>query len=204
MSSTLHDAIAQRQTVRRFSDTPLTSTQRDALIAAAALAPSPHGRQPWMFVEIGHGTPRRTLCNAMSTTWQHQLSLDGADPQVINTRIAASTARIMQAPLLIMPCVDMHVLDDYPDPQRQHAEYVMAVQSLGCAIEHMLLTAVDLGFAGGWMCAPVFCPDVVRSVFALPESLIPQALIPFGYMAHPPQRRPKRSAHELLYVIPAD
>ena len=204
MSTSLHDAISRRQSVRRFSDTPLTSAQRDALIDAAALAPSPHGRQPWMFVEIGQGTPRHRLCEAMSSTWRTQLTLDGSDIQTINKRITASTERILKAPLLMMPCVDMHVLDVYPDAQRQHAEYIMAVQSLGCAIEHMLLTAVALGFDGGWMCAPLFCPDVVRGVFALPDSVIPQALLPFGYMAQAPQRRPKRSARELLYVIPAD
>lgn len=204
MPTSLHDAINQRQTVRRFSDTPLTSTQRDALIEAAALAPSPHGRQPWMFVEIGHGTPRHRLCEAMSSTWRTQLALDGSDADTINKRIAASTQRIVDAPLLIMPCVDMHVLDVYPDPQRQHAEYIMAVQSIGCAIEHMLLTAVALGFAGGWMCAPLFCADIVRDVFALPAHVIPQALIPFGYLAQAPQRRPKRNASEFLYVIPAD
>lgn len=201
MDMTLHEAIAKRQTVRRFRDTPISATHRDALIEAAALAPSPHGRQPWQFIEIGAGAARQRLVAAMSASWQTQLALDGDDQTVIAKRIDASTQRITDAPLLMMPCVDMHVLDYYPDAHRQQAEYLMAVQSIGCAIQQMLLTAVSLGFDAGWMCAPLFCAETVRHVFALRDTLIPQALIPFGYMAQPPQRRPKRSAHELFQRI---
>jgi F420 biosynthesis protein FbiB-like protein len=198
MEMTLHDAMHARQTVRRFRDTPISDLQRDALIEAAALAPSPHGRQPWQFIEIAAGDARQRLVSAMSASWQTQLTLDGNDPDVIATRITASSLRITHAPLLIMPCVDMQVLDHYPDIQRQQAEYVMAVQSIGCAIQHMLLQAVSMGFAGGWMCAPLFCAETVRAVFTLPDTLIPQALIPFGYMAQAPQRRPKRRGVELF------
>lgn len=201
MTLTVHDAILTRQTVRRFTDTPLTQAHRDALIAAAALAPSPHGRQPWQFVEVAPGDARQRLCDAMGTTWQQQLSLDGSDATTIATRIAASTQRIVAAPLLIMPCVDTRVLDHYPDAARQQAEYLMAVQSIGCAIQNMLLTAVSLGFAAGWMCAPIFCQAQVRDVCALPDTLFPQALIPFGYMAQPPKRRPKRQGSELFHTV---
>ncbi|MEY2844943.1 MAG: hypothetical protein RL076_489 [Chloroflexota bacterium] len=201
MDITLRDAIQQRQTVRRFSDQPISDAQRDALIAAAALAPSPHGRQPWQFVVIPAGVRRQHICVAMSTVWQTQLTLDGGDASQIHHRIAASNERITSAPLLIMPCVDMQVLDHYPDQDRQHAEYLMAVQSIGCAIQLMLLTAVGMGIAGGWMCAPLFCQQTVRTALGLPETLIPQALIPFGYMAQPPRRRAKRTGNELSLVL---
>lgn len=194
----LISALARRQSVRRFTDDPVPEHICAELVAAAALAPSPHGRQPWRFVIVGHEHGRETLIQAMADEWRTQLQHDSADPSQIDSRIHASTQRIRHAPLLIMPCVDTSVIDSYPDSNRQQAEYLMAVQSIGCAIQNILLRAVDLGYDAGWMCAPIFCPDVVRSALHLATTDIPQALIPIGRAAAMPKRRAKRPHTELL------
>ncbi len=193
----LINALTRRQSVRRFTDDPVPDSVCAELLAAAALAPSPHGRQPWRFVVIEHGHGRETLINAMADEWRAQLQHDSLDATQIEARVDASTCRIRQAPLLIMPCVDTAVIDVYPDSNRQHAEYLMAVQSMGCAIQNILLRAVDLGYDAGWMCAPLFCPDTVRLALALESTDVPQALIPVGRLAVAPKRRPKRPYQQL-------
>jgi F420 biosynthesis protein FbiB-like protein len=193
----LINALTRRQSVRRFTDDLVSDSVCAELLAAAALAPSPHGRQPWRFVVIEHGHGRETLINAMADEWRTQLQHDSQDESHIKTRISASTLRIRQAPLLIMPCVDTSVIDVYPDPSRQNAEYIMAVQSMGCAIQNLLLRAVDLGYDAGWMCAPLFCPETVRMALQLAETDMPQALIPVGRMATAPKRRFKRTHLQL-------
>ena len=193
----LHDAIQRRASVRRFSDEPVPPAVIDALLAAASLAPSAHGRQPWQFVVIAPGQSRQCLVDAMAIEWRQHLAADGVDAAQIAERHAASAARILAAPALLMPCIDRSLLDVYPDAHRQQAEYTMAVQSIGCAIQNILLSAVALGYDAGWMCAPLFCGQAVCSAFALPTTLAPQALIPVGRMAAAPKRRPKRSASAL-------
>ncbi|MFM2308405.1 MAG: hypothetical protein RLY87_525 [Chloroflexota bacterium] len=190
----LHDAIQRRASVRRFTSESIPAAVIDALLDAAALAPSAHGRQPWQFVVIALGQSRQLLVDAMAVEWRQHLAADGVDAALIAERHAASAARIVAAPALVMPCIDRSLLDVYPDAPRQHAEYTMAVQSIGCAIQNMLLTAVALGYDAGWMCAPLFCGDMVRRALMLPEVLDPQALIPIGRMAVAPKRRPKRPA----------
>jgi nitroreductase len=74
----------------------------------------------------------------------------------------------------------------------------MAIQSLGCAIQNMLLMAYHLGLDGGWMCAPLFARQTVCAALSLDASLIPHALIPVGYKAAEPRRRPHRPASELI------
>jgi coenzyme F420-0:L-glutamate ligase / coenzyme F420-1:gamma-L-glutamate ligase len=193
----LISALAHRQSVRRFTEEPVPEYVCAELLAAAALAPSPHGRQPWRFVVITHGHGRETLIHAMATEWRTQLQHDSLDEAHIDARINASTSRIRLAPLLILPCVDTSVIDTYPDAVRQHVEYLMAVQSMGCAIQNILLRAVDLGYDAGWMCAPLFCPDTVREALQLTATDIPQALIPVGRSANTPKRRPKRPHTQL-------
>lgn len=188
----LISALAQRQSVRRFTDEAVPAHVCAELLAAAALAPSPHGRQPWRFVILESIESRTQLITAMAAEWRQQLGHDSVNDTEIERRIDASTSRIRQAPLLLMPCIDTTVIDQYPDQSRQQAEYMMAVQSIGCAIQNLLLRAVDLGYDAGWMCAPLFCPTQVQHALNLAASDIPQALIPVGRVAALPRRRPKR------------
>jgi coenzyme F420-0:L-glutamate ligase/coenzyme F420-1:gamma-L-glutamate ligase len=74
----------------------------------------------------------------------------------------------------------------------------MAIQSLGAAIQNLLLAAYALGLDTGWMCAPLFSPDSVRAALDLAPSLIPHALIPVGYAARDPKRRPRRPLDEVV------
>jgi nitroreductase len=62
----------------------------------------------------------------------------------------------------------------------------------------MLLTAYDLGLDTGWMCAPLFCPDIACAALDLDSRLIPQALITVGYIAAEPKRRPRLPLDSLL------
>jgi coenzyme F420-0:L-glutamate ligase/coenzyme F420-1:gamma-L-glutamate ligase len=70
-------------------------------------------------------------------------------------------------------------MDRYPD-KRQRAEHLMAVQSTAMAVQNLLLAATADGLGACWMCAPLFCPDVVRAALALPDDWEPQALVTLG------------------------
>jgi nitroreductase len=74
----------------------------------------------------------------------------------------------------------------------------MAIQSIGAAIQNMLLRAYDLGLDTGWMCAPLFCPEVVCQTLELDSRLIPQALITVGYAAADPKRRERLPLEHLI------
>lgn len=192
------EVIRGRRSVRAFSPAPLSRAQIEAVLEAARWAPSPHGRQPWRFVVVASAAGKERLAAAMGAEWRRQLALDGQDSATIELRFQKSHARIVGAPLVIVPCLYLEDLDVYPDPERQAAETTMAVQSLGCAVQNMLLAAYAQGFDGGWMCAPLFCQATVRAALGLADSLSPHALIPLGYPAQDPVRRPRRPLDELV------
>lgn len=190
--------IRGRRSVRAFRPEPLSRAQVEAVLEAAGWAPSPHGRQPWRFVVVTSAAGKERLAGAMGAEWRRQLALDGQDAATIEARFRKSHARITGAPVVIVPCLYLDDLDVYPDPERQAAEMTMAVQSLGCAVQNMLLAAYAQGFDGGWMCAPLFCQDTVRAALGLAANLHPHALIPLGYAARDPLRRPRRPLDELV------
>lgn len=192
------EIVRGRRSVRAFRSDPLTRAQIEAVLEAARWAPSPHGRQPWRFVVVTTVAARVRLAAAMGAEWRRQLALDGQDPATIEARFRKSHERIVGAPALIIPCLYLADLDTYPDAERQAAETTMAVQSLGCAVQNMLLAAYALGFDSGWMCAPLFCQETVREALGLGDDLHPHALIPLGYAARDPVRRPRRPLDELV------
>jgi F420 biosynthesis protein FbiB-like protein len=194
----LMEIIRGRRSVRRYQDRPVPRELIEEILEAARWAPSPHGRQPWRFAVLTRDAPKRALAAAMGDEWRRQLALDGQAPEVIETRFAKSRERIIRAPTIIIPCLYLADLDVYPDAARSAAEMTMAIQSLGCAVQNMLLMAYSLGLDGGWMCAPLFCPEVVVAALDLDAALIPHALITLGYAAADPVRRERLPLDRLI------
>jgi coenzyme F420-0:L-glutamate ligase/coenzyme F420-1:gamma-L-glutamate ligase len=190
--------VRGRRSVRAFDTRPVPRTIVEEAIAAAGWAPSPHGRQPWRFAVVESQERREALAEAMAETWRGQLQLDGQDRAIVEARLEKSRDRLHRAPVLIVPCLYLAGLDVYPDAERQEAEATMAVQSIGAAIQNLLLSLYASGVDGGWMCAPLFCPEVVQEALGLDATLTPHALIAVGYAAADPARRRRLPLEDLI------
>ena len=197
-TDTLATLLRNRRSVRKFQDRPVARELVEQIIEAARWAPSPHGRQPWRFAVLTTQELKLQLADQMGSTWQQNLQMDGQDVETVNIRLEKSRQRILNAPVIIIPCLYLEDLDYYPDERRQADEKTMAIQSIGAAIQNMLLMAYDLGLDTGWMCAPLFCPEVVCNALDLDPRLIPQALITIGYAAADPQRRERLPLSSLI------
>jgi F420 biosynthesis protein FbiB-like protein len=197
----LAQTIQSRRTVRSYTQRPVSREHVLQLLEAARWAPSPHGRQPWRFAVISQMATRQRLADAMGEQWRQQLALDGQQAQTVSVRLEKSRQRMIQAPVIIIPCLYLAEMDCYADEERQQAEHTMAVQSLGCAVQNLLLLAHSLGLDCGWMCAPLFCPSVVCDTLNLDSALTPHALITVGYAAKDPLRRPRRPLDELIVLF---
>jgi coenzyme F420-0:L-glutamate ligase/coenzyme F420-1:gamma-L-glutamate ligase len=172
-TDTLATLLQSRRSVRKFQDRPVSRELIELVIEAARWAPSPHGRQPWRFVVLTKQELKLQLADQMGSTWQQNLEMDGQDADLVNIRLEKSRQRILNAPVIIIPCLFLEDLDYYPDERRQADEKTMAIQSIGAAIQNMLLMAYDLGLDTGWMCAPLFCPEVVCKALDLEPTTHP-------------------------------
>ena len=190
--------LQNRRSVRKYQARPVSRELIEQILEAARWAPSPHGRQPWRFVVLTRQEVKTQLAEHMGDTWRQNLEMDGQDAEIVNIRMEKSRQRIQNAPVIIIPCLYLEDLDRYPDERRQADEKTMAIQSIGAAIQNMLLMAYDLGLDTGWMCAPLFCPEVVCEALNLDSRLIPQALITIGYAAADPQRRERLPLSSLI------
>lgn len=194
----LHGIIEGRSSVRSFRTDPVDRKLVIDAIEASGWAPSPHGTQPWRWVLVEREKERQALAESMADSWREQLRLDDLDDEVIEHRVRRSKDRLERAPIVAILCLYLGDAHHYPDAFRQHAEELMAVQSLGAAAQNFLLSIHASGLDAGWMCAPLFCPELIRDHLGLPDSLDPHAMFPIGYMDTPPRRRPRRPVDELI------
>jgi F420 biosynthesis protein FbiB-like protein len=160
----------------------------ETLLTAAIWAPSAHNRQPWRFAVVEGPTEKEQLASAMGRRLRADLIADKVPKEIIDADVERSYDRISSAPVVIILCLSMVDMDTYPDPRRQSRELTMAVQSTAMAGQNLLLMASSLGLGACWMCAPLFCPDVVQTQLDLPSDWQPQALITLGYPAQERQR----------------
>lgn len=190
---TLWDTLSARRSVRRYLAQPIPPLVLERLLAAAVWAPSAHNRQPWRFAVVTTLELKERLAHAMGNALRTDRLADGDDPQLVEQDIARSTARLLGAPVVIGVCLTLAEMDIYPDTRRAAAEHQMAVQSTAMAVQNLLLMAQAEGLGACWMCAPLFCPGVVRATLGLPADWEPQALITLGYPANagkPATRKP--------------
>lgn len=177
------DTIFTRRSLRRYLPEPVPHEVIEQVLKAAIWAPSAHNRQPWRFAVVESVAQKEALAGAMGARLRRDLEADHAPAELIEKDAARSYSRITNAPVLVALCLSMVDMDTYPDEKRSRAEYIMAVQSVAMAGQNLLLAAHDTGLGACWMCAPLFCPDVVQAALGLPDDWQPQALLTMGYPA---------------------
>ena len=143
---------------------------------------------------------RQRLADSMGAALLHDLQADGLPQAQAETQVARSQARICQAPLGILLCLDTRVGDQYPDARRQQAEDWMGVQSVALAGGALLLAAHAEGLGGVWICSPLFATAAASQALDLPENWLPQALILLGYPAQPSQAGDSSTVRSRLSV----
>ena len=141
---------------------------------------------------------RKRLAEAMGAAWREDLERDGVSDTQIAKLLSRSQRQIESAPALILACIVAEGLRQWPDQKRRRAEFRMAVQSIGCALENIMVAANAEGLASYWISAPLFCPDAVREALDLPPEYEAQALVSIGYPASEPKPRVEPDLAKLI------
>jgi len=182
-----------RRSIHEYSSKEISKKVLHRVFEAARWAPSAHNAQSWRFIVIRDSAIKWRLARTMASRWNKDLIKNGVQRENREILIKNSIERFTSAPIVIVACLTMEDMDEYPDERRQKIEHIMAIQSVAAAIENMLLAAHSEGLGSCWFCAPLFCQGAVRKVLGIPRDVEPQALITMGYSVNeprPPLRKP--------------
>ena len=195
------DLMAGRRSVRRYEGGKLAPEMVEELLRLATHAPSAHNRQPWRFAVLSDALPKEKLAFAMGERLRRDRLDDGNAHDAIEADVSRSHARITRAPVIVVVCMTLEDVDSYPDARRQQAEYQMAAQSTAMAVQNLLLAAHAAGLGACWMCAPLFCGDVVQQALDLSRQWLPQALITLGQPADAGKPRSRRPLSDVVRYL---
>lgn len=117
----------------------------------------------------------------MADAWRADLEAGGESIHTIDRLLTRSRSQVTEAPVLLLACLTLEESRDWADEPRRLAERDMFIQSLGAALQNLLLGAADYGLTGYLKGAPLFCPDAVREALDLPSEWHPTFLILLGY-----------------------
>jgi len=194
------DSIKKRRSIRKYSSRKVSTNILRQVLEAAGWAPSAHNAQPWRFIVLTGAPLKRVLSEAMADVWVADMIKDGVASEARENQRKTSVERFAHAPVLIVACLTMQDMLRYADESRQKSEHDLAVQSLGAALQNLLLAAHANGLGACWFCAPIFCKEVIRKILKIPDDVEPQALITLGYPAEKPRAPSRKPLETYSYV----
>ena len=182
------EAIKSRRSIRRFADKPVPKEMIEQILEVTTQAPSGKNSQPWRFVVV-EGEKKKELTEIMDKSVRY---LKGSGQ---NTGSCEWTIKCMeQAPATIL------IFNSNSNPASKHEDmekymWLVDVQSIGGAIQTMLLAAEDLGLGTLWICDVFYADEQICSWLDRKDELI--GAVSIGYADESPAARSRKSWREL-------
>jgi nitroreductase len=188
VSTEAHDLFAvihRQRACRAFSDEPIDDALVGQVLEAATFAPSAENRQPWEFVVVRDAQARAQLGDLTARAWEaggREFSRTRLDDKLLAEVDAGATGGVAAAPVMIVVCADT---------ARGLVQTVPS--SIFPATQNLLLAATALGLGSALTTITTAFAAELRALLALPEYLVPVAIVPLGHPARalgPPRREP--------------
>jgi 5,6-dimethylbenzimidazole synthase len=171
----LAELFAWRRDVRRFKTDPLSPSLIENLVRTAALAPSVGNSQPWRFVSVESGAPRKAVidnfhaCNAAA--------LKSYEGERAALYASLKLAGLQEAPVHLAVFCDHAAEAGYGLGRRTMPETLD--YSAVAAVHTFWLAARAQGVGVGWV--SILDPQVICRVLAVPASWKLIAYLCAGY-----------------------
>lgn len=172
------ETIANRHSVRQFTDTPLDEDLIKRILDAANQAPSAHNQQSWKFIVLKSGK-KQQLANLVA-----QRAAAFPKPSSAILRMAARS--LASAPVVIgvtnTGSLIRHGRELFNiEPERSWDFFrTMEIQSSAAAVENLLLAATSLGLGSVWLGILYLIKDDVLTFLGEEQGEF-MAVIPVGY-----------------------
>ena len=183
------EAIAARRSIRKFKSDPIPEAVLQKILTAAIQAPSGKNRQPWRFIVVQE-EKRTEMIRLMRAGIAHEKAR-GEDPGS-----SEWTTNVMeQAPVTVF-ILNPHGIHPWlAHTIGQNFDDLVNVQSIGAAIQNMLLAAQDLGLGSLWICDVFYAYEDLLGW--LGESCQMVAAVSLGYPDEAPTARPRKPVSEV-------
>ena len=181
----LNETIISRISIRRYKNIDVPNSIIEDLIDSARLAPSVKNRQPWKFMIVKDKTKNEIANIMLEKEKNSKVSLER---KIYNTKssVKATACIIKEAPVLILAFKPKEVNWIIGDSL-----------SIGAAIEHICLSATDLGIGSLWIRDIVYTQKEIAKLVGKDDMELISA-ISIGYPDENPKQRNRKKLNEIL------
>ncbi len=172
-------AIEDRRSIRKYMDKPVEDEKLIQILESARLAPSGSNTQPWQIIVVKEQENREKVAKASyNQKWMTSAPVHLVCVADIKSRLPKSK-------------------DLYIDEYSKELEVKQMIRDTSIAIEHMALTATDLGLGTCWIAW--FEQKDFRPILNIPEDKYVVAVLTLGYPDEAPNPRPRKSLEEIVH-----
>jgi len=204
------ELVERRVSVRQFLPERVDPRDVREMVRLAGLAPSPNNAQPWRFIAI----TRPALLGEMADAVRGQLETLLAEPADEDAaraqrKVVWHSTFFTDAPLVVAVVVFPYspVIQGALDGSMLTNARVNAmrgqpdIQSVGAAVEHLLLAATDMGYAGCWLSGPLVARPALERLLSIrpPDRLA--AMVAIGRPRSHAPGHDRKPLDEILSVI---
>jgi F420 biosynthesis protein FbiB-like protein len=191
------DAIAKRRSIRKYSAKEVSRETIEKVIDAAIQAPSAKNRQPWRFVVVT-ASQKDTILQVMREGIENEKSGKGLLPGSSKFISGAeySVEIMKQAPVTILVLnTNKNYLFETAATEDKFYD-IANIQSIGAAIQNMILAATDLGLGSLWICDVFFAYQQLIHWLNTEDQLM--AAVSLGYPEESPFPRPRQKIADVV------
>lgn len=206
----LWDAVRGRCSIRKFTPDPIPEDHLKRIIDCARLAPSGSNAQPWHFLVIRNHEVLQRMSEAISAKVREMLEWPEAKGARDKVRaIEGYSVFFAEAPVTIAVLSEPYVSSTeqllikrgLSFEERFQFRPCPGLQSVGAAIEHLLLAAYELGYGTCWMTGPLVAVEELERLLGVKEPWSLVGLVPLGVPAERFRHRARKSLDEVMTFV---
>jgi nitroreductase len=182
------EAIQHRRSVKRFTDRPVSHSEIETLLAAAALAPNHRLTAPWRFYVLGP-----------DARYAYGLALGDRKARKLEDAAAARALReTVAAEQRALPCMLAVAVVTNEDPEIREEDYAAVMMG----IENLALAAVEMGLGTHIKTGSVMSDPAARGAVGVRDVERIVAIVNLGEPADVPPSKKREPASMYTTWVP--
>ncbi len=204
------EVVKKRTSIRKFKDKPVPLRDLKLMAKYAGMAPSVNNSQPWKFLAVTNKSKLIKMAEAVNGKLD-ELMPDTSLENIQNVKKAVEhfSTYFVDAPAIIVVLNEPYeaVIDkaleklelshEEIDKLRNHPN----IQTIGAAVENLLLSAVNLGYGGCWLTGPLVAREELESILKVKAPYRIAACVAIGKPFEKQKPKDKRPLEEIFQLV---
>lgn len=206
----LKDVIEKRASIRTFTNEPVSAEHIKEIIRRAGLAPSINNSQPWKFIAITNEVMIEKMGKIVQKKVLEYFPHENIKEKMMaQAKVLRFSSFFMDAPVLIavemspyqtvieellkgreLSLEDVNRLRNYPN-----------IQSIGAAVENLILSAFDLGYGACWLSGLLIARSELEELLGIKSPNTLAACVAIGKPREFITQRDKKSFEQIFTLI---